>query len=394
MIKRIKLKNFQSHKDSEIVLGKTVNSIIGLSDSGKSSFIRALNAILYRGPFYIRNSENEAFVEIEFDKGIVRREYSTSDSKKCQSCKEPITSDIQQCPSCNNIIDRSVSSDKYVVNGEVKEKFGSKLPEFITDVLRFKETSFVDILEKLQFSSQHGDMFFIGSSYAGGARNKILSCLIPDSDKVDILLKKVSSDLQTKKTLSEQLMKDNIILDKMIKDGQYDYDQIEILGKKIEIDTEENKVLVVYRESLQNIQVTINKLLPISSKLNKIQKISSNIQKIEIYVREKLEPLLKKIERFKKLSQLPKKFDVKPIVISPPDFSEMERIQAKIKRLNEIKINYVAAYMLSERLVAEKIKLEYQEDITKSDYNKLLGNSKCPIIDDKYCDTCLEKLRV
>lgn len=50
MIKSLILKNFQAHKDSTIEFNKGVNVIIGPSDSGKSSIIRALRWVFENRP--------------------------------------------------------------------------------------------------------------------------------------------------------------------------------------------------------------------------------------------------------------------------------------------------------------------------------------------------------
>ena len=50
MIKEISIKNFQSHKDSHIELSDGVNIIVGASDSGKSSLIRAIKWLATNRP--------------------------------------------------------------------------------------------------------------------------------------------------------------------------------------------------------------------------------------------------------------------------------------------------------------------------------------------------------
>lgn len=50
MIERIDIKNFQSHKNSSLELSPGVNAIIGPTDSGKSSIIRALRWLVFNRP--------------------------------------------------------------------------------------------------------------------------------------------------------------------------------------------------------------------------------------------------------------------------------------------------------------------------------------------------------
>ena len=46
-LKRVRLENFQSHKNSIIDFDRGLNVIVGPSDSGKSAIIRAIKWALY-----------------------------------------------------------------------------------------------------------------------------------------------------------------------------------------------------------------------------------------------------------------------------------------------------------------------------------------------------------
>jgi exonuclease SbcC len=50
LIKSLKLINFQSHKESQINFGEGLTVILGQTDQGKSSIIRALKWVLYNEP--------------------------------------------------------------------------------------------------------------------------------------------------------------------------------------------------------------------------------------------------------------------------------------------------------------------------------------------------------
>ena len=50
MINSLQIQNFQSHKDSELKFSPGVNAIVGLSDAGKSSIIRALRWVIENRP--------------------------------------------------------------------------------------------------------------------------------------------------------------------------------------------------------------------------------------------------------------------------------------------------------------------------------------------------------
>ncbi|MGM0395545.1 MAG: AAA family ATPase [Bacillota bacterium] len=79
-IKKIILENFQSHKYSEVEFGPELNVIVGPSDSGKSSIIRALKWVMYNEPagdFFIREGEKECTVTLILSDGTQLQRYRT-----------------------------------------------------------------------------------------------------------------------------------------------------------------------------------------------------------------------------------------------------------------------------------------------------------------------------
>lgn len=82
MITKLKLKNFQKHKDLTIELDKGVNAIVGQSDAGKSAVIRALNhALMNPTGDYTTHGEDEFRVGVWLDgKTIVRTKSKSENS--------------------------------------------------------------------------------------------------------------------------------------------------------------------------------------------------------------------------------------------------------------------------------------------------------------------------
>jgi len=71
-IQKLIIKNFQSHKYTEIDFHDGLNAIIGPSHSGKTAIIRALRFVLYnepKGSDFIRHGENEVMVRVHFSDG-------------------------------------------------------------------------------------------------------------------------------------------------------------------------------------------------------------------------------------------------------------------------------------------------------------------------------------
>lgn len=82
MIKRLKLKNFQIHRDSVVEFGPGINIIVGESDNGKSSIIRALRWAITNKPSSkelksVDAEESDPLKSIVvLDNGVVTRERS------------------------------------------------------------------------------------------------------------------------------------------------------------------------------------------------------------------------------------------------------------------------------------------------------------------------------
>lgn len=112
-LKKVILKNFQSHKDSSIEFDQGLNIIVGPSDSGKSAVIRGIKWALYNDPagdYFIREGEKEASVTLEFSNNIKIKRL------------------------------RSKSKNSYIIinnDGEeiIFEGFGNKVPQEIIDLI-------------------------------------------------------------------------------------------------------------------------------------------------------------------------------------------------------------------------------------------------------------------
>ena len=74
LLKRIELKNFQSHEYSDIYLHDKVNVIIGPSDSGKTAIIRGVKWVLFNEPSgndFMRKGTNDTSVTLYFSNNLI-----------------------------------------------------------------------------------------------------------------------------------------------------------------------------------------------------------------------------------------------------------------------------------------------------------------------------------
>ena len=72
-IKRVSLRNFQSHRATDFEFGPGLNIIVGPSDQGKSAVIRAIRWVVFnepRGTGFIRAGETRCQVRLELSNGV------------------------------------------------------------------------------------------------------------------------------------------------------------------------------------------------------------------------------------------------------------------------------------------------------------------------------------
>jgi len=77
MIRKLRLRNFQGHKDSILDFGPGINTITGENDSGKTSIFRSVSWVKDNRPlgtsFIRKNQDGDAIVDIESDNDSVSR---------------------------------------------------------------------------------------------------------------------------------------------------------------------------------------------------------------------------------------------------------------------------------------------------------------------------------
>ncbi len=81
-IKKLKLENFQRHEHLNLVFTEGVNTIVGKTDVGKSTIVRAIRWIFFpselRGFVVMRENAKRTSVEIELNDGIAIKRIKTA----------------------------------------------------------------------------------------------------------------------------------------------------------------------------------------------------------------------------------------------------------------------------------------------------------------------------
>ena len=123
-ITRLRIKDFQNHRDTDIRLEEGINLITGSSDAGKSAILRALNAVLHnkwpRGNSYVRRGATHTEITVEFSDGIEVKRLK-SEALNAVTVTRPTSED-----------DPAWANEERTTN---YENFGRVLPPEILDAL-------------------------------------------------------------------------------------------------------------------------------------------------------------------------------------------------------------------------------------------------------------------
>lgn len=275
MLNKIGIENFQAHPISELHLHSGVNIISGVSDSGKSSLLRAVNLVLSNRPSgrqYLpwgRSPKTVTECKLEFSDGTVTRR-------------------------------KSDTIDEYILttDSDTKEfkSLNRSVPEEVSSFLNLADYNFQD-----QGEGRH---FFISESPAERARmiNSISGGAIIDTSLANInsLIRENNSKQKqvkdTIKVLSSQIDKINFIddADKLlvqIEELFSNCEQLESMNIQLnnyvseisEIETkinELNKVLI-HKEPLRELKGVIKSFFDLETKQSLLNEYVSGINKIQ-----------------------------------------------------------------------------------------------------------------
>lgn len=253
MIKKINIKNFQSHKNSELNFIPGVNVIIGNSSSGKSAIMRAFRWVITNKPSgdsfmsHWKGGDTECAIQIE-QKNIQR----------IKSNKENI----------------------YKIQKEIFRSFGKDTPEIIKKTLNFSE---------INLQTQFDFPFLIFDSPGNVAQylNRVVNL-----DIIDFSLSKI--EINRKKINREIFKNQSDIKEKQEQIKRFDYiDKLEIKLNELE---NKNNELVKKQKEYSDIYKLIEEQLNIKKELNHIKK--KNIDKQEEIINKLLE-LNKNLDRTK-----------------------------------------------------------------------------------------------
>lgn len=296
MIKKIKIENIQSHKETELELSSGINAIVGSSNNGKSAILRAFYWLVYNRPLGVDNLLSHwAFdkkgnqilpmkVSIENEKGTITR-FRTKDL------------------------------NQYIINGEELNVVKTDVPEQVEKMLCLTDTN-------IQRQQDAPFLLSLTSGQVAQYFNKTVRLDIIDRvlSNAESRRRKLNQDIKTNSELLKETQK---------KHEKYEWlEQVEKLLIKYENISKKNAELKEQVETLENQIQEFEKYSEIKEKYNFIPETQKTFYKI-VSLESTIETLNSKIKNLESDVELYDSCKNKTY-----DFSESKKIINKIREIN------------------------------------------------------------
>lgn len=361
MIKELSLQHFQSHKKTNIQFSDGINSIVGISDSGKTAILRGLNWAINNRPLglsYIshwnRDKDGEpvksTFIRVTTDNGIIERRKGKGKVK---------------------VNEESKKFNGYIINGEDRlEAVGTSVPDSINKLFN---------LDEVNFQGQFDPSFLLSNSagevarfFNATIRLDLIDRILSKADSKRLEANKEKKRLEIEQdSINKELVKFN-----WIEDAEILIDRIVKIENRIESNEKTwNKIRIQLLEYLESESViqdqeVILSAVPIVNKIDLIQ-----------------ESLEEKIEKYERLQNLYKEYLKQNRIIGTADFSIANKLIKQIDELDD---------KISDKQIAySELKESYEEYLCKIDEKEKLENNieelekQLPDI----CPVCGKKLK-
>lgn len=327
MLEKVRIQNFQSHRDTTVEFIPGTNVIIGASDAGKSVIFRAIVWVITNRPLgdsFRSEWGGDTIVTLWTEEGDV----------------------IQRI--------RTATKNEYKINGKTLTAFGTEVPEQVTELLR---------LDSNNIQSQMDPAFLLAMTPGEAARMLNRAASIDDIDiatsGISKALSRYNSDL---KYIQGTLEKDRERL------KEYDsLPEIELLIQEAE-ELAANKAnliesiqsLKAYRQSLKETQLELAKTNYVSKALEEVDKA------IELNRRKTLQQAsFESLQRLSLRANLVEK-ELEDLESLPELSGKVELAEKNLKKYQIQLDNYVSFYKLSSHVRRINSQLKETENVDKA----------------------------
>ena len=313
IIKKVRLRQFMSHQDTEFELHPYLTCLIGENDIGKSVLATALKSVAYNDSHdsYIKHFCDEAQVLIELNKNrqILWQRFKTTNQDNPQKVKYSLFAN-------NDLIASEFNS--------------STTPGFVAKELNISTTEDIDV----HIGNQKQPVFLLSSDTKPQDKAKILSL-----GKESIILQKMMENIKNKTRQNKQIVKDgelkfnilnkqlenlgnieSLTLEaKKLKDNTMDAINQESVIQKLQLDVlsltnletigvidEINYAKILHQESPKDTEdlLSIIKNIYKEKYINELEHIQTYVSEVEILDTKEINTLIKRISLLKAASNL------------------------------------------------------------------------------------------
>lgn len=348
MLKTVRLKNFQSHKETTVDLVNGVNTFIGTSDHGKSSIMRAINLVAENKPdgtgyvsHWAFNSKGkiaeDTEVELHFDDVTVKRIKGVDNA--------------------------------YLINEEEYRAFGKQAPDEVKDAVNFYDVN-------VQRQEQN---FFLFSETSGEVIRRINGYV--NLDIIDTALTKADKDARDNKSaIKTNKAQTEDIVDKL---KPYDViEDLEALHEKATETVDRKKQAHGDRLKVEDYTKKLKRTYSLLEKYKSVDRISRRIAKVESsaeslkQLREKRSALIKAADRYRTIAS---KIDS---LVTSADLSEAFSVSEQLDEVGD-KIDRIRKKIVKHSSVDEEwSRVTMKIDKLHEEYHEQMGDT-CPLCGSK-----------
>ncbi|MBQ3436918.1 MAG: SMC family ATPase, partial [Fusobacterium sp.] len=316
IIKKIRLENYRSHKNTEIELSSGINLILGENGKGKSSILEAVSRLIFNisdrtglkiGKDFIKYGENSAKVEIEFVAND-GREYLLKNTFYLKKTGQNILKDLK--------MDEEIK-DRDEVREKLNELCGIKkeYTEVYENIIIAKQNEFINIFkEKAKTREQVFNKIFNTEIYTD-----MYSSFFKN---IEDMYSRDKTEIVAEQNIISSNMKDENEILENLNSAKFEEEKYLIELKNLKIEQEKvEKEISFYQDNERKLE---NILKEIQTKKNFEQDLKSNLKK-EIFRTKQAKKASKLVEETKESYNKYLNFS-----------NELEKLKKEVEILNKI----------------------------------------------------------
>lgn len=337
-MRRLALFNFQKHKEISIPLDNPITCIVGESDKGKSAIIRALRWAAFNKPGgsgFIRYGEKSCSVKLRIDDHRIARI-------------------------------RNGKENKYIVDGEKLEAFGSTVPDQVSVILK---------LDEINFQKQFDAPFWFSES--AGEVSKRLNAIV-DLSVLDRLMANLNARLR-KASAKKDLLTEQFESIQIAKAQAREIIEIDKRLIAVELLANEVKSNAQKRARLNDCIAGVVRIGADKKRLTLALESGKNL----IRISDRAERIGKQRESISELIDTAQKHDarIKRLSGSLPTAQEIKALESEMSKLKKAEKDRdgIAAQLITAKANRTEIcRLEKETKLLKEQFSRTLGK-KCPM---------------